>query len=1829
MSSSQSSNAKSNQQNENFAFESLEAIRNRLLDLTSRNRLLNYRYPRSGVVRVIDELPDQLASNMLDGATFTFIPVDEPTREGLIEHGFIGLNEEGQEVKLKPDPSAKEWALINGFNTDYQLPEFDDSDESKHNDNNIQSLLYPRELEAQLRNIRTKSNTAIEESGANILYLALGFLEWFEDDNSDVSRQAPLYLIPVKINKASLDKRVGCYTYTIEYTGEDIIPNLSLREKLKLDFNLGLPDLDEDMSPEQYFKEVNASIVSNKPKWKIKRFATLAMLDFGKLLMYLDLDPARWPDGNANIQNHPIVKQFFAAEGEISSDTSSLSVFGEEYEIDKLERLYDDYPLIYDADSSQHSALVDAIDEKNLVIEGPPGSGKSQSITNLIAAAIAQGKRVLFVAEKMAALNVVKDRLEKAGLGDFCLELHSHKTQKKKVYEDIDTRIKKQGEYQFPNNIELEIKIIEEKKERLSSYANLVNSMWKNTGCTIYDIFTTATRYREEFRDIPISDIQPDNLNGSTFDELSSRKTIDSLKRYAMVFNEIREQVGLEAKLDEHPWFGVFNQSLQMFDTDDVCQLLNDWQEGVTGIQSSLDPINHLLADFCVISSLPETRNIIADAERLPKSTGNENLESLKLLHSETLSDINGKVDLINRLHHEYHQLSKSVTASLLDDDNALQQSISSAKELKQLFSEPDTAVSQLNSVISQWTSLNELASSLNEDFETLIDQLPALEKSLVFSWEGLEAVRELMILLCELDPKLTTRRHVIFDEDAMDNLLPEMERLLSIVQPIHKSLSEAFDVESLPSSGELISMRKIFAEAGFFKWFSSDWRSARKTLLASATATKPNFKTLSSLLNDAIKYKKHRDEFESNQEFESVFQHEYKGVHTPFEDVARLRSWYKKVRELYGFGFGKNVVFASALFEMSNDVFKGFKHLFDSKTFSEVVRFTQLRRELKENLNVDVLSDNNAKLMGNDGLSAVLYSLKSKTDIVQSSIEHDMSLIDLESVLSNASIYRKAESGLVSDTKLHKAFQLDSPIQVRDIKTTQIAQILDTTELANQIEALTCEGLKHYLRDRFSKEAISQLSAWLEKLNVSYTEARSSFDLFSKKVELNFKIWSKADLEISSILERNQLALSHPMWLTTWVDFTRVRTVLSNEGLENLLSYTESGALDLDNIEFIYKYAVFDTLAREVIQERKELSHFSGADQNAIRAQFREYDEKLLELQRRKIAHKVSQEFHSTTEGVKSGKVSGYTEMGLIRNETGKKTRHLPLRQALKRAGKSLQALKPCFMMGPHSVAQYLAPGELEFDLIVMDEASQIKPEDALGTIARGKQIVIVGDPKQLPPTSFFDKTVANDEEDVTAIEQSESILDVAFPMFNARRLRWHYRSRHESLIAFSNQEFYHSDLIIFPSPDSESDEFGIKFTHVKQGRFVNQRNVEEAKVIAASVRNHLLHRSHESLGVVAMSAQQREQIERCVEELSKEDAAFRDVLAENGFTDEPLFLKNLENVQGDERDVIYISCTYGPQEPGAANMPQRFGPINSAAGGRRLNVLFTRSKKRMHIFSSMTEGHILAKDTSNPGVHALKNFLSYAQTGKLQQLTHTGKAPDNDFEIAVMDALKLEGFSCVPQVGVAGYFIDLAVQDPGQPGRYLMGIECDGATYHSAKSARDRDRLRQSVLEGLGWKIERIWSTDWFKNPQAQLKPIIAKLHQLKTEPKLEDQVSEQREIEDVIAHEEAVLHTIDAVTHQNLSLKDKLLAFDNEVIAGADEEVNPANKLLRPAMIDALCEFTPISKNEFLEFIPAYLRNGTSLKHGKYIEHVLNIIAEDEEELESEVESGNEML
>jgi very-short-patch-repair endonuclease len=419
--------------------------------------------------------------------------------------------------------------------------------------------------------------------------------------------------------------------------------------------------------------------------------------------------------------------------------------------------------------------------------------------------------------------------------------------------------------------------------------------------------------------------------------------------------------------------------------------------------------------------------------------------------------------------------------------------------------------------------------------------------------------------------------------------------------------------------------------------------------------------------------------------------------------------------------------------------------------------------------------------------------------------------------------------------------------------------------------------------------------------------------------------------------------------------------------------------------------------------------------------------------------------------------------------------------------------------MMSPLAVAQYVPKGSVHFDLCIIDEASQMPPESALGALLRSAQTMVVGDTNQLPPTNFF-KTVIDDEEaDEDESVLNESILEMANATFRpARRLRWHYRSRHSGLIKFSNRLVYNNDLIVFPSATESIARMGVEYRRV-EGRYKAGTNPVEAQTLIDVAVEFMRTDPDRSLGIVTLNQKQRDLILEEFEFATARHGHVQKYIEEwrernDGL--EEFFIKNLENVQGDERDVIFIGTVYGPEEPGARVM-QRFGPINGLAGKRRLNVLFTRAKEKVVTFSSMTATDIEADEHGNPGAYLLKRWLEYSATGVLDAGEQTLRDADSDFEIFVIDQIRAIGCVPVPQVGVAGYFIDIGVRHPEWPHGYVLGVECDGATYHSAKSARDRDRLRQEVLEDLGWKLHRIWSTDWFNNPRKEaerLRDVIA---------------------------------------------------------------------------------------------------------------------------------------
>jgi very-short-patch-repair endonuclease len=765
---------------------------------------------------------------------------------------------------------------------------------------------------------------------------------------------------------------------------------------------------------------------------------------------------------------------------------------------------------------------------------------------------------------------------------------------------------------------------------------------------------------------------------------------------------------------------------------------------------------------------------------------------------------------------------------------------------------------------------------------------------------------------------------------------------------------------------------------------------------------------------------------------------------------------------------------------------------------------------------------------------------------------------------------------------------------------------------------------------------------------------AAGPLSIYDGQVELlSSQFWagSYACLEPGIVSEEVAALLERKEELRELLALYRQRRILESLGLSEFLE-----CADGERIEPLHLPQLLEAvLARQGAELAKRsagaLQDNTGSSLETRRKQFAEKDRSKIRDDRLRIKAKLLTK--TPLPGSNFGQRKAWTEMALLGNEIAKQKRFVPVRTLLAQAGKSIQALKPCFMMSPLSLAKFMKAGSLSFDILVIDEASQMRPEDALGAMLRSKQIVVVGDQKQLPPTDFFARSGDGGSGDDDGFEDldDESILESCQKTFGQRRpLRWHYRSRCESLIRFSNEQFYRRELITFPA--SKPSSFSIDLVRV-QGTFQARCNPTEASRVAEEAITFMRHHADldeddiPSLGIVALNIQQMELIQQELNRLIDDDVLvdqYREKVLSKG---EELFVKNLENVQGDERDFIFISMTYGP-EVGTSVLKQRFGPINRKQGHRRLNVLFSRARTRVGLFCSFGSADVVPTPDSSEGVHVLRKYLEYAETkGRVSVLSGIGADADSDFEIEVADRLRARGYVIDYQVGVSGYKIDLGVRHPDHPERYLAGVECDGATYHRSKSARDRDRLREEVLNDKGWDIVRVWSTDWFDNPSLQTARLIEKLELLRRKPAVARSeytiVTEaaqpagapepvqpadvSADVDALATHaapapeaegDEQLAQPADVALQEKTPLTEAecfeaLRQFRDQVVGNELVDWEPHRSILRDAMIETFVRQRFVEPDDWFDKVPGYLRQGTNpIEKTRYIDRICHIVA-----------------
>lgn len=613
-------------------------------------------------------------------------------------------------------------------------------------------------------------------------------------------------------------------------------------------------------------------------------------------------------------------------------------------------------------------------------------------------------------------------------------------------------------------------------------------------------------------------------------------------------------------------------------------------------------------------------------------------------------------------------------------------------------------------------------------------------------------------------------------------------------------------------------------------------------------------------------------------------------------------------------------------------------------------------------------------------------------------------------------------------------------------------------------------------------------VAAAVGNLETTYGELGEAAERFAKAAG------SRIDLnkQVSDLSATAQAVVDNESALNAWCSWQRVRQEALGCGLEPLVEAIEQGTLPEGSVADAFDVGYARWFAAKAIDAEPLLRNFVPAEHESDVHAYRQAVAEVAKLTARYVRAKLSGDLPDKNAVTRS---SGF---GILKHELQKSRRHKPVRQLAQEMGESFTALSPCMLMSPLSIAQYLPTDYALFDLVIFDEASQIAPWDAVGSIARGRQVIVAGDPRQMPPTSFFDRGISAGEDDTD--EDLESILDECIGAgVRQHSLTWHYRSRHESLITFSNYQYYGGSLITFPAADTRPSAVSWRKIDGVYSRGTGRHNQVEAKAIVQEVIKRLTDprfiASKQSIGIITLNAEQQRLVDDLLDEARREHPSiepfFKDGLAE------PVVVKNLETMQGDERDLIILDIGFGPTEPGAQVMSMNFGPLNRDGGWRRLNVAITRARREMLIFTSFDPSMIDPSRTQARAVHDLRHFIEFAREGPkaIATAVHGSQGGyDSPFEQYVAEGLRAKGWETHPQVGVSRFRIDLGVVHPDCPGDYLVGVECDGATYHSAATARDRDKVRSEILRGLGWRLVRVWSTEWWVDRKGALE----RLHQ-----------------------------------------------------------------------------------------------------------------------------------
>jgi superfamily I DNA and/or RNA helicase/very-short-patch-repair endonuclease/DNA polymerase III delta prime subunit len=1616
-----------------------------LADLGRRNPLINFKQDSPRSLEILTEEADILFKNLVEGKKPKFEMLDGEDED-------ISQAQKNKALPAERNPLE----LITRHRGNEQL--------------------------TRLKKIRIEAIRSFEERGVNSLFLVLGTLTWYDKDKPKEALFSPLILLPVELIKEPRRD-----VYKISVLEEDVVLNPTLALKLKQTFGIELPEGEaiQELAYDEIITKIKERLAQQKT-WQIKENVFLSLFSYAKAAMVRDII-----ENEALIFSHPILQ---AISGDLTKYEAHyrepLPASALDSQV-KPERIFQ----ILDADSSQQVVIEAAKSGSSFVVQGPPGTGKSQTIVNMIAELIGDGKSVLLVAEKETALSVVYKRMAECGLNHVCLNLHhSGTTNKRVLIENLSKTIEYLKQIYRPENHHLFFEQLVSSRQSLNSYLTSLHAKEKPLDKSPFQIFGELLKKEREA--IPSINVIFSNFSQWNPSRLQEAKDLlNQLSKFLSFFKGEKRTIWAKSSLNSYS----YDLELQ------INERIEEFKQAIYSIQN----INQQLQTTLQIQALsnlesldkcyPALSHILKAPLNLPENWAGVDVSTAQ--NSFTILRTDVKEIEKNKLSQETQNLLSQLS-SFLPFLRGEKTTIWAKSKLQ--FSS-EMLESEIDSKINKFQQAISLIKTATQQIQSILKVQPLLDLADIETL--LPALQHILKYPSNL-PNNWTQSNISTLEDAFSKLKTDVKFL----EENEHILKSKYHLELFSSELPALANRyQKYSRFWFIRIFNPQYRRDIKLLKKlSNKKGQLSHNELKRDLAQAVQIQAARNElYQSNyparQVFGSLFNSEISSE-TELRIIEETLSWWIDLQQ----------------YSLPDD---SVEYILNSpsgrRELVELVKkFESLPEDISRGTDFLFLYFNESDIIG---------QYRPRNKILFTELEDFLKLAksnlpDLRKWLTYKKIYGQLENlgiqdflDALRDNKPNIVESLQNKLRQIDYPARQLFGDLFNSEVSSEAELKEIQQALNWLIDlqKYSMNAdcvqrILNFPPKRHELAELVKKYESTHNSIRQRLDFLLSHFDESNIT-DSYLPRNQipfielerflkLAQSELSYFQEWLTYKETYQKLENLGTTKFLDALRDNQIEPKLWFPVLEKRIYQICLDAILAVKPELKNFNLEVHQRQIKEFSKLDYNQLDAARERLKQLHVQRWQNWE------KTSlALAELPKLKKEETKKRQHLPIRKILNDTQKGIpnlvKALKPCWMMSPLSVSQYIDADVIHFDVLIFDEASQLRTEDVVPSIIRSNQVIVIGDRKQLPPTSFFATAEKVSEEDINDEDDAsyESVLDECSNFMFGRTLKWHYRSQDERLITFSNKHFYDSKLITFPNPVQNPD-LGVYFKHVpdgiydRGGRTDNQR---EAEVVALLALEHFQRVPDQSLGIIAFSETQASAIQEQLEIIAKEHANFETFCSDNS---PHFFLKALENVQGDERDAIIISIGYARDSQGKLYL--NFGPLNKKGGERRLNVAVTRAKSKITLVSSIVHGDIDLTRAESEGVKLLRHYLEYAASGgeRLEANSYTDEVKfDSPFEEDVYHTLVEQGYIVRTQVGCSGYRIDLAVVDKNHPGEFLLGIECDGASYHSTPTARDRDRLRQQVLERLGWKIHRIWSTDWFRNKPAQVRLLIERIKQL----------------------------------------------------------------------------------------------------------------------------------